>query len=142
MSMKGSFWIVLFGFAALAVWAVWRGWHKVQALREAEQNRAALFLAETTGRAAPTPTPPPFPPALPSAAAPVAPVAMSPAPSAGAGLAQQKLLFEAAHKAGEAGEPALAIQLFARLLARYPDSGFAAQVRAAVNAQKKKLPKA
>ena len=53
--------------------------------------------------------------------------------------AQQKLLFEAAAKAGEAGEPVLSIQLYARLLARYPDSALGAQARAAVEAQKKKL---
>lgn len=57
-------------------------------------------------------------------------------------LPQQKLLFEAATKAGEAGEPALSIQLYARLLARYPESGFAAQARAAVETQKQKLAKA
>ena len=56
-------------------------------------------------------------------------------------LAQQKLLFEAAAKAAEAGEPVLSIQLYARLLARYPDSGFAAQARSAVEVQKKKLAK-
>ena len=39
----------------------------------------------------------------------------------------------------EAGEPALAIQLYARLLARYPDSALGIQARAAVEAQKKKL---
>ena len=54
---------------------------------------------------------------------------------------QQKLLFEAAAKAGEAGEPALSIQLYARLIARYPDSAFVAQARAAVEAQKSKLAK-
>ena len=54
-------------------------------------------------------------------------------------MAQQKLLFEAAAKAGEAGEAVLSIQLYARLLARYPDSTFASQARAAVEAQKKKL---
>jgi hypothetical protein len=52
------------------------------------------------------------------------------------------LLFEAAHKAGEAGEPAIAIQLYARLLSRYPQTAFADQARAAVQAQKKKLSKA
>jgi hypothetical protein len=57
-------------------------------------------------------------------------------------LARQKLLLEAAAKAGEAGEPVLSIQLYARLLARYPESGFAAQARAAVEAQKKNLAKA
>ena len=41
-------------------------------------------------------------------------------PQDSAALAQQKLLFEAAAKAGEAGEPVLSIQLYARLLARYP----------------------
>lgn len=55
--------------------------------------------------------------------------------------AQQKLLYEAATKAGEAGEPVLAIQLYARLIARYPESELGAQARAAVEAQKKKLVK-
>ena len=56
-----------------------------------------------------------------------------------AGIAQQKLLYEAASKAGEAGEAVLSIQLYARLLARYPESAFGTQARAAVEAQKKKL---
>ena len=56
-----------------------------------------------------------------------------------AGLAQQKLLFEAASKAGEAGEAVLSIQLYARLVARYPNSALGAQARQAVEAQKKKL---
>jgi hypothetical protein len=64
------------------------------------------------------------------------------APVDTAALARQRLLLEAAAKAGEAGEPVLSIQLYARLLARYPDTGFAAQARAAVEAQKKKLAKA
>jgi hypothetical protein len=54
-------------------------------------------------------------------------------------VAQQKLLYEAASKAGEAGEAVISIQLYARLLARYPDSTLGAQARAAVEAQKKKL---
>jgi len=57
-------------------------------------------------------------------------------------LPQQKLLFEAAAKAGEAGEPALSIQLYARLLARYPESALGAQARAAIEAQKQRLAKA
>jgi hypothetical protein len=69
-------------------------------------------------------------------AAPVAP----PAP-ADPTLAQQKLLLEAASKAGEAGEAVLSIQLYARLLARYPQTAFGTQARAAVEAQKKKLVK-
>jgi len=56
-----------------------------------------------------------------------------------AGMAQQKLLYEAASKAGEAGEAVISIQLYARLLARYPDSTLGTQARAAVEAQKKKL---
>jgi len=59
-----------------------------------------------------------------------------------ADLAQQRLLFDAAAKAGEAGEPVLSIQLYARLLARYPDSTLASQARAAVEMQKKYLTKA
>jgi len=54
-------------------------------------------------------------------------------------VAQQKLLYEAATKAGEAGEAVISIQLYARLLARYPDSTLGTQARAAVEAQKKKL---
>jgi hypothetical protein len=54
-------------------------------------------------------------------------------------VAQQKLLYEAATKAGEAGEAVISIQLYARLLARYPDSALGAQARSAVEAQKKKL---
>ena len=52
---------------------------------------------------------------------------------------QERLLLEAAAKAGEAGEPALAIQLYARLLSRFPQTAFAEQARAAVAVQKKRL---
>jgi hypothetical protein len=62
-------------------------------------------------------------------------------PAAHSDIALQKLLFEAAHKAGEANEPALAIQLYARLLARYPATSFAEPARAAAAALKKKLVK-
>jgi hypothetical protein len=72
-----------------------------------------------------------------------APVATPvPAPAPANSLETQKLLFDAARKAGDAGEPALALQLYGRLLARFPDSAFAGEVRAAVEAQKKKLAKA
>ena len=62
-------------------------------------------------------------------------------PAAAAPLvaAQERLLLEAAGKAGEAGEAALAIQLYARLLSRFPQTAFAAQARAAVAELKKKL---
>ena len=53
----------------------------------------------------------------------------------------ERLLLDAAAKAGDAGEPALAIQLYARLLARYPQSTLGAQARAGVDEQKRKLAK-
>ena len=62
---------------------------------------------------------------------------MKPATDAG-----ERLLFEAAAKTAQAGEPVLAIQLYARLLARYPQSALAVQARAAVAEQKAKLAKA
>lgn len=65
-----------------------------------------------------------------------------PASQADESLAKQRLLFDAAAKAGDAGEPVLSIQLYARLLARYPDSALASQARAAVEVQKKNLAKA
>ena len=71
------------------------------------------------------------PPAI--AAPPV--VAAPPAP-------EQRLLFDAAGKAAEAGEPALAIQLYARLLSRFPDTALAGQARESVEVQKKRLTKA
>ena len=52
---------------------------------------------------------------------------------------QERMLFDAATKAAEAGEPVLAIQLFARLLSRYPQTSLGAAARAAVAAQKAKL---
>jgi len=68
------------------------------------------------------------------------PPAAAPAPAAlRAPPTQERLLLEAAGKAGEAGEPALAIQLYAKLLSRFPQTAFAAQARAAVAEQKKKL---
>jgi len=125
--MTGLFWLVLFGFLVAIGWLVWHSRRKLEALRKAEEDRFAAFMAETAGR------PKPEVPAVPAPGIPA---------SGDNGLAQQKLLFEAAHKAGEAGEPALAIQLYARLLARYPATGFAAQARAAVEAQKKRLSRA
>jgi hypothetical protein len=53
----------------------------------------------------------------------------------------QKLLFDAAAKAGEANEPALSVQLYARLLFRFPDGAFAPQARAGAELQRQKLAK-
>jgi len=125
--MKGLFWLVVCGLVLTAAGIVWYVLRKFKERQLAEEARMAGFLAATAGKtrlveALPAPSP--------EAVAP-----------AGNDLARQKLLFEAAHKAGEAGEPVLAIQLYARLLARYPASAFVPQARAAVEALKKKLVK-
>jgi hypothetical protein len=57
-------------------------------------------------------------------------------------VTKERLLLDAAAKAAEAGEPALSIQLYARLLARFPDSALAEQARAALEEQKRNLAKA
>ena len=122
--MRGVFWLAVLGSLLAAggtVWYVLRKWKERQ---RAEEERLAAFMAATAGKtkmveAAAVPAPMPAP-------------ADAVAPVSGDGLAQQKLLFEAA----------LAIQLYARLLARYPASAFAGQARAAVDAEKKKLAKA
>ena len=69
--------------------------------------------------------------------------AQAPAPTASVAspAREERLLLDAASKAGEAGEPALAIQLYAKLLSRFPQSTFAAQARSAVAEQKKRLAK-
>ena len=126
--MKGLFWLLVFGFVLTAAGIVWYVLRKFKERQLAEEARMASFLAASAGKSRlveALPSPPP------AANAP-----------AGDGLAQQKMLFEAAHKAGEAGEPVLAIQLYARLLARYPASAFVPQARAAAEALKKKLVKA
>ena len=123
--MKQIIWLVILGALGTLGYAVWK-WRQNWAERKrAAEERFASFVAQAR----------PAAPAV-TVAAPPAPTAM-PDPT----LAQQKLLLEAASKAGEAGEPALSIQLYARLLSRFPGSAFAAAARAAVEAQKKKLAK-
>jgi hypothetical protein len=134
--MNILFWLVVAGFAATLAWLVWYVRRKAEERRLAEDARAAAFM--TGLAAAPRSTVgngtgvAPFP----------APAPTQPSSAPASEIAQQKLLFEAAHKAGEAGEPSLAIQLYARLLARYPSSAFSEQARAGAEAQKKKLVKA
>jgi hypothetical protein len=120
--MQFAFWLMLLGGLLVVCGTVWYSLRKLKERRLAEEERLASFMAATAGR-----------PKM---------VEAAPEPVSGDGVLPQKLLFEAAHKAAEAGEPALAIQLYARLLARYPQTGFADHVRAAVEAQKKKLGKA
>lgn len=104
--------LVLAVIAAAAFWFM--RWQRRRAERErASEERFAALMAEARAGAAPA-----------------------------TGAKEQRLLFEAAAKAAEAGEPALSIQLYARLLSRYPDSALAAQARSAVAAQKKNLAKA
>ena len=119
--MKSAFWLAVLVAAVAAAWIVARIRRTVKERERAAQARAASLLAGLVGT-----------PAAPASPAPQpvhAPVVDE--------LDQQKLLFESAHKAGEAGEPALAIQLYARLLARYPATTFASPAREAVEAQKK-----
>ena len=135
--MTIMFWLLLLAIAIGLAVLVRHNLRKWNERKLAEEERFKAFMKGTTATAqsidpaiAPVPV---MPAALPAA------VPAAPPPPATSGLAQQKMLFEAAHKAGEAGEPALAIQLYGRLMARYPATAFAAQVRAAVETLKKKL---
>ena len=120
------FWLAIVVAAVGAVWVLARIRGAMRERERESEARAAQLLAGLVGAAAPAPAAAAPPPAH---AAP------------GNDLAVQKLLFEAARKAGEAGEPALAIQLYGRLLARYPATAFAGEVRAAAEMLKKKLVK-
>ena len=119
-------WIILVAIIAALAFGGWLARKRWVERSRAAEAREAKFVAQLA----------PVPPGAAQAAAPAAALRKDPG-----SLPQQKLLFEAAAKTAEAGEPVLSIQLYARLLARYPDSGFAAQVRAAVEVQKKKLAK-
>jgi hypothetical protein len=111
---------VLGATAGFAYW-FW-SWRRRRAeLKRASEERFASFMAQALVASKPKAGAPRVDPAL---------------------LAKQKALLDAAAKAAEAGEPVLSIQLYARLIARYPDSAYAAQARAAVEQQKKNLAKA
>jgi TolA-binding protein len=109
---KALLWLLLIAFAATA--AIWlrQARRSLADRRRAEEARAAEFMAQAVAR--------------PQGAA------RQPSP-------QERLLFDAAAKAGEAGEAAIAIQLLARLVARYPDGALDAQARSAVEAHKGRL---
>jgi len=118
--MKTLFWLAVLFSAGVLAFIVRYVLGKQAARERASEARAAQLLAHMTGAkpmAAPVPTPPP----------------------ARGKVETQKLLFDAARRAGEADEPDLAIQLYARLLARFPDSAFADEARAASEAQRKRL---
>jgi HAMP domain-containing protein len=113
--MKALTWLLVIAAIGVLGYALWNWRQRFLERQRAAQERFAAFMAQ----------------AKPAA----------PAVAADPGLPQQRLLLEAAAKAGEAGEPVLSIQLYARLLARYPESALAAQARAAVETQKQKLAK-
>jgi hypothetical protein len=115
--------LLIAGSAGLAFW-LWRAYQRFAERSRASEQRFASAMTQV----------------MTAAKAGAAEPAGRPAPEV-AGMAQQKLLYEAASKAGEAGEPVLSIQLYARLIARYPDSTLGTQARAAVEAQKRKLAK-
>jgi hypothetical protein len=118
--MKILTWLLVLATIGVLGYLLWTWRQRWLEHKRASEERLASFIAQ---------------------ARPAAPAAVVPAAVVDASLPQQKLLLEAAAKAGEAGEPVLAIQLYARLLARFPDSTLAAQARSAVEAQKQKLSK-
>ena len=113
--MKHVVWLIALAAIAGIVYGIWRMRAKMEEQSRASEARMASFMANTL------------------------PAAPAPKEKAADVVVQQRLLLEAASTAGEAGEPALSIQLYARLLTRYPQTSFADQARAAVEAQKKKL---
>ena len=125
--MRGLAFFVVIAAIGGIVWYLWRLRQQFAERQEAAEARMMTLVvqARPTTAAAPLLTPIPTVEAAPSAAE---------AP-------QERLLFDAAHKAGEAGEPALAIQLYAKLLSRFPKTIFTARARSGVEEQKKKLAK-
>ncbi|HTM61956.1 MAG TPA: hypothetical protein VL199_16515 [Burkholderiales bacterium] len=125
--MRGLAWFIVIGAVGGIVWYLMRLRRQFAERQEEAEARMMSIVAQARpmGAAAPLLTPIPT-------AEPAPPVAEAP---------QERLLFDAAHKAGEAGEPALAIQLYAKLLSRFPKTIFTARARSGVEEQKKKLAK-
>ncbi|HYL89443.1 MAG TPA: hypothetical protein VEU32_11865 [Burkholderiales bacterium] len=117
--MRSLAWFIALGAIGVIVWYLARLRRQFAERQEAAEARMATLIAEAR-------------PAAPPGLAPTPPVLEAP---------QERLLFDAASKAGEAGEPALAIQLYAKLLSRFPKTIFTTQARSAVEEQKKKLAK-
>jgi hypothetical protein len=114
--MKVLVWLLILGALGGILYMLWKWRERWIEHKRASEERLASFVAQAR-------------PTAPAAAAAAVDVS----------LPQQKLLFEAALKAGEAGEPALSIQLYARLLERYPQSAFGGQAQAAIEQQERKL---
>ncbi|HLS86901.1 MAG TPA: hypothetical protein VK043_11450 [Burkholderiales bacterium] len=119
--MEQVVWVLAAAIIGAAGYWLWRARNQWRERQQASEDRLAQLVSQTMPRAA------------------AAPAAPGPAAAQEAAAAQQRLLLEAAGKAAEAGEPALAIQLYARLIARYPGGPSAALARTAVEAQKKRL---
>ena len=134
--MKAMLWLAILGAVAAVAYGLWRLRAKWEERKRASEERFATFMAKALPGAAPAA---PAASAAPGMAAEPAVPPMIAKVIANNEVVTQRLLLEAASKAGEAGEPALSIQLYAKLLARYPQCTFAQQARAAVEAQKKKL---
>jgi hypothetical protein len=125
--MKILMWLLVLAAIGVLGYVLWTWRQRWLEHRRASEERLTSFIAQAKP---PAPlVPPQVPPQV-------------PAVPSDSSLPLQKLLLEAGAKAAEADEPALSIQLYARLLARFPDSAFAAQARSALEAQKQKLAKA
>jgi len=128
--MKQTYAFLLLAAFVGLVWWLWIAYRRFMERSRLAEERMAGALTQATMSAKPKVAEPSV----------TAPIVSAPKPVENlAAVAQQKLLYEAATKAGEAGEAVISIQLYARLLARYPDSTLGTQARAAVEAQKKKL---
>ena len=124
--MRGLFLFVAIGAIAVIVWYLVRLRRQFTERQEAAEARMMTLVAQARPATA-------APLLVPAQTTETAPPAVE-AP-------QERLLFDAAQKAGEAGEPALAIQLYAKLLSRFPKTIFTARARTAVEDLKKKLAK-
>lgn len=134
--MKQVVWFIALAAVAGVVYGLWRMKARWEERNRASEERFATFIAQARPGGVPAA---PATPATPgTASAPAVPPLIAEA-KASHEVAIQRLLLEAGAKAGEAGEPALSIQLYAKLLARYPNCTFAQQARAALETQKKKL---
>ena len=116
--MKVLVWLLILGAIGGIVYVLWRWRERWTEHKRASEERLATFIAQ---------------------ARPVAPSAPPAVAAVDTSLPTQKLLLEAALKAAEAGEAAISIQLYARLLERYPESTFGAQAQAAIEREQRKL---
>ncbi len=119
--MRLLVWLVVLGCVAGIVVLLARLFARWGERRKESEARFASFIAQ---------------------ARPTAPPPATEAKSVPATPADEQLLLDAAGKAGQAGEPALSMQLYARLLARYPQSRLASQAQAGIAEQQKKLARA